>query len=136
MKGLNKLAALIVLLFAFATNLTAGQTTNETFIKRAKINFLHSMNSEYNSIVESSIFISMDMKKRFPNEDYDIFIDKLNDLAIEGRTPTVRYKAQLASLYFNFFNMFSDITIDSKSNPEIFFKSIADRLSDNNIVAK
>ncbi len=119
-----------VLLFALATNISAQEPKVGQFISKAKQNYLRSMDSDYNSIVESAIFITMEMKDRYPEFDYSTLIDRFNELAVEGNTPLLRYKAQLASLYFNFYPMFSDIkiSVEDKDNPQLFFKQISERL--------
>jgi hypothetical protein len=128
MKALVSKTMAIVLLFVFTTGIFAQVPTAEQFINKAKKNYLLSMDSNYNSVIESAIFVSMEMKDRYPEFDYSKLVDRFNELAIEGNTPTLRYKAQLASLYFNFYPMFSDIKIVNKENPEMFFKKISERL--------
>ncbi len=128
MKALFSKAMAIVLLFVFTTVIFAQGPTSEQFINKAKKNYLLSMDSEYNSVIESAIFVSMEMKDRYPEFDYSKLVNRFNELAIEGNSPTLRYKAQLASLYFNFYSMFSDIKIADKENPELFFKKISERL--------
>ncbi len=118
----------VVLLFAFSASVFAQKPKTEQFINKAVSNFVLAMESKNAGVVESSIFISIDLKSKFPQIDYSDLIDKLNELALKGETPTIRYKAQLASLYFNFYNMFSDIKIVDKENPDLYFKQIAERL--------
>lgn len=128
MKTIISKAMVMVLLFVFTTGIFAQGPTAEQFINKAKKNYLLSMDSEYNSVIESAIFVTMEMKDRYPEFDYSNLVDRFNELAIEGSTPTLRYRAQLASLYFNFYPMFSDIKIVNKENPELFFKKISERL--------
>ena len=135
MKAVISKAMVIVLMFVFSTSIFAQGPKAEQFINKAKENYLRSMDSDYNSVVESTIFVTMEMKDRYPEFDYSKLIDRFNELAIEGNTPTLRYKAQLASLYFNFYSMFSDIKIVNKENPEIFFKQISERLEQHPVAA-
>ena len=128
MKTMISRAMVIVLLFAFSTSVFAQEPKAEQFINKAKVNYLRSLDSDLNSIVESAIFITMEMKDRYPDYNYSKLIDRFNELAIEGNTPVLRYKAQLASLYFNFYPMFSDIKVVDKENPDLFFKQLTERL--------
>lgn len=125
----------IVLLFVFSTSIFAQEPKTEQFINKAKENYLRSMDSDLNAIVESAIFITMEMKDRFPEYNYNKLIDRFNELATEGTTPVLRYKASLASLYFNFYPMFSDIKVVNKENPDLFFKQISERLEQRPVAA-
>jgi hypothetical protein len=129
MKAVTMKSMVVFLLLAFSATIFAQTPKNEQLLNKAKVNYLRTLNSDYNSIVESSIFITMEMKNRFPEADFDKLIDRLNELAVEGNTPTVRYKAQIASLFINFHGMFSDIKFTEKDNPEKYFKEISDRLT-------
>ncbi len=129
MKAVTMKSMVVFLLLAFSATIFAQTPKNEQLLNKAKVNYLRTLNSDYNSIVESSIFITMELKNRFPEADFGKLVDKLNELAVEGNAPTVRYKAQLASLYINFHGMFSDIQFSDKENPEKYFKEISDRLT-------
>jgi hypothetical protein len=128
MKAVIKKVMVIVLVFVFSTSILAQEPKTEQFINKAKQNYLRSMDSDYNSVIESAIVITMEMRDRYPEFNYSKLIDRFNELAIDGKTPVLRYKAQLASLYFNFYPMFSDIKIGDKDYPELFFKQISERL--------
>ena len=117
----------VFLLFVFSASLFGQEPKTKQFIDKAKENYLYSLESKITGIVESSIFVSMEMKDRYPGFNYSNIVDKLNELAIEGKSPTIRYKAQLASLFFNFHNMFEGISVD-KENPDNYFKQISERL--------
>ncbi len=128
MKSLAAKSMVVFLLFVFSATIFAQEPKTEQFINKAKNNYFRTLNSNINGVVESSIFITMEMKAKYPDADYDKLVNKLNELAVEGSTPTIRYKAQLASLYFNFHNMFADIKFVDKENPEKYFKQISERL--------
>ena len=128
MRALSMKVMVVFLLFVFSATISAQSAKTKQLIEKAKINFLSSLHSDVYGVVESSIFITMEMKERFPEFDYSNLVDKLNDLAIEGKTPTIRYKAQLASLYFDFPSMFTDVNFLDKENPDKYFKQISDRL--------
>lgn len=128
------------LAFALMLSLTAnifaqGAKAEKAQIEQITINSIYGMNSEYSSIVESTLFVVLQVKERYPDEDYDKLIDRLNDLAVEGNTPSIRYKAQLASLYFNYYDLFNDIKITDKENPDKYFKLISEKLSSKSTLA-
>jgi hypothetical protein len=136
MRAVSMKSMVVFLALVFSASVFAnGPKKDEQFINKAKSCYLKTLDSDYNSIVESSIFITMDLKSRYPSEDYDELIDKLNELAVEGKTPTIRYKAQLASLYFNYQNLFTDIKFTDKENPEQSFQQISEKLGQRPVVA-
>jgi hypothetical protein len=139
MKAIRSKAMIVLLLFAFSTALFAQEPKTEKtqkFVEKAAMNFVSSMESECIGVVESSIFLSMELKDKFPESNYNNLIDELNNLAASGKTPTIRYKAQLASLYYNYYPMFSDLKIVDKENPDKYFKQIADRLEQPTVAVK
>jgi len=136
MRAVSMKSMVVFLALVFSASVFAqGPKKDEQYINKVKSCFINTLNSDYNSIVESSIFITMDLKSRYPSENYDNLIDKLNELAVEGKTPTIRYKAQLASLYFNYQNLFADIKFTDKENPEQYFQQISEKLGQRPVVA-
>ena len=136
MRAVSMKSMVVFLALVFSASVFAqGPKKDEQYINKVKSCFINTLNSDYNSIVESSIFITMDLKSRYPSENYDELIDKLNELAVEGKTPTIRYKAQLASLYFNYQNLFADIKFTDKENPEQYFQQISEKLGQRPVVA-
>jgi hypothetical protein len=129
MKSVNKLTIAILITF-FAANIFAQEPEYKKLVEKANERFLYNLNEEHTGIVESSIFNIMEVKNKFPNEDYRKLVRRLYELAVEGNTPAIRYKAQLASLYFNFYDMFADIKITEaeKENPDLFFQEISNKL--------
>jgi hypothetical protein len=136
MKAVSMKSMVVFLALVFSASVFAnGPKKDEQYINKVKSSYLKTLNSDYNSIVESSIFITMNVKNRYPSENYDELIEKLNELAVEGKTPTIRYKAQLASLYFNYQNLFEDINFTDKENPEKYFQQISEKLGQRPVVA-
>lgn len=129
MKLHNRISTVLLVTF-FATNIFAQQPDYKKLIEKVNERFLYNLNIEHSGIVESSIFNIMEVKSKFPNEDYSRLVRKLYELALEGTNPSIRYKAQLASLYFNFYDMFADIKITEaeKENPDLFFHEISNKL--------
>lgn len=136
MKAVSMKSMVVFLALVFSASVFAnGPKKDEQYINKVKSSYLKTLNSDYNSIVESSIFITMNVKNRYPSENYDELIEKLNELAVEGKTPTIRYKAQLASLYFNYQNLFDNIKFTDKEHPELYFQQISEKLGQRPVVA-
>ncbi|MFA3783286.1 hypothetical protein ABRY23_09515 [Melioribacteraceae bacterium 4301-Me] len=136
MKQLSYKTVTLLLLVAFSTTILAQKSTTESFINKAISNFVIAMESNNPGVVESSIFISMNMKYQYPYMNYTKLVNKLNELAANGKTPVIRYKAQLASLYFNYFNIFEDIKFTDKENPDYYFRQISEKLEQQSVAYK
>lgn len=128
MKGIKMKAMALMLVFVFSTATFAQTLNQEQFINTAKANYLRSLKSDVNGVVESTIFILIEMKERYPELNYNNVVEKLDELVSEGNTPTIRYKAQLASLYIKYTNVFAGLKIKDKSNPDGYFKELSNRL--------
>lgn len=57
------------------------------------------LNHENPGVVESTIFCVITMRWLYPGENYDKIADELAHLAVEGPTPTIRYKSFIAANY-------------------------------------
>lgn len=129
MKKLNKYLSVLSVLSVFAIELSAqGYSYSKDYLERAEKNSIVSMDSELNSLVESVIFNMLIFKDNFPNWEYDRIVGKLNELAVNGRTISIRYKAQLASMFISNPELFEDINIVEKDNPNKYFLEIASRV--------
>ncbi|MBI1939267.1 MAG: hypothetical protein HYS25_14250 [Ignavibacteriales bacterium] len=125
-----------VLILSITTNLFAQKPSSQkSVINQITTNSLYGLKSDYSSVVESTLFVILQVKNRYPNADYDKLIDRLNELAIDGRTPSIRYKAQLASLYYNYHDLFAEIKFVEKENPDKYFKMIAEKIESQSILA-
>ncbi len=130
----NSLTKILVLL------LVAAFTTSVFAQEPAKVNssnskivsaVLYAMNNNIPAIVESSLFITLELKDRYPQENYKKIIDRLEDLSKNGPTLAIRYKAGLAAIYYNYYDEFKDIKIADNENPDLYFKIIASRIQDS-----
>lgn len=137
MKAIKSTKVMVaVLVFSFTANLFAqNSASKKSVINQITTNSLYGLKSDYGSVVESTLFVILQVKDRYPNADYDKLIDRLNELAIDGKTPSIRYKAQLASLYFNYHDLFADIKFVEKENPDKYFKMIAEKIESQSILA-
>lgn len=76
----------------------ALSTMNAARIEAAKEGYLEGLKSCNEGVVESSIGIVLQWRLISPREDLSRLERKINDLALEGATPAIRFKASLASL--------------------------------------
>ncbi len=120
---ITKAALMVVLLFS--ANLFAKSIPAE---KRFVDQIQSALKSENEGVVESAIFLSLALKDISNDAGLKKVVNKLNDLVTDGTTPVIKYKAQLASLYYSYPALFSDIKVNTKENPDTYFKMISDRL--------
>jgi len=127
---------IVVILIIAGSKLFAGGTNevkpyNEKFEKGTLIG----LNSDISSVTESSLFVTLELKDRYPGEDYSKLIDKLDELAKEGSTLAIKYKAQLADIYYKYYYLFADINIESTDAADKYFKVIAERIAETSFVS-
>lgn len=125
MKSMRITKAALMVVLLFSANLFAKSAPAE---KRFVDQIQSALKSENDGVVESAIFISMALKDITTEAGLKKVVNKLNDLVTDGTTPVIKYKAQLASLYYTYPTLFSDIKVNTKENPDIYFKMISDRL--------
>lgn len=73
-------------------------TMSETRIEKAKKNYLDCLHESNEGVVQSTIGIVLQWKLINPQEDLSHLERKINDLALNGSSPAIRFKASLASL--------------------------------------
>ena len=133
MKAIAKTLTLVIL-FTFFENNVAAQVPNysDETLKNVEKMSIQSMDSDMNSLVESVIFNMVAFKVYRPDWDFDEILTKLNDLSLNGNSVTIRYKAQLASLFISHYSMFDSVIANNtaeffKLGSAEFFKLVADR---------
>ncbi len=97
-------------------------------LQKAAKNFLASLNSNNEGVVESVIAQVAHMQSRITQEDLKAFETVVNELATTGRTPTIRYKAYLAGLVFANPRMFSQDTAREYASADEFFAALSLRV--------
>lgn len=132
MKAVKTIALLLVLLL-FGTSLNFAQTPEKT--KLVTVNLLSSLEHEVNGVVESSIYNTLFLQKYFPGADMNKVINKLNEVAKDSDSPSIRYKAQLASLYLAYYNNGELNFEDYKVDREKLFQKIAYELESSLLVS-
>jgi hypothetical protein len=119
-----------VILIITGSSLFAGNTKEvKPYTDKFEKGTLYGLNSDISGVIESSLFLTLELKDRYPGEDYSKLIDKLDDLAKEGSTLSIKYKAQLADIYYKYYYLFTDISIESSDSPDKYFKQIAERIA-------
>ncbi len=73
-------------------------TMSENRIEKAKKSYLEALNSPNEGVVQSAIGIVLQWRLINPQEDLSKLERKISDLALNGSSPAVRFKASLASL--------------------------------------
>jgi|BarGraIncu00222A_1022003.scaffolds.fasta_scaffold36763_2 hypothetical protein len=130
-----RLFAVVILIIA-GTNLFAGENKEvKPFKEVFELNTLASLNSDNLGVAESSLFVTLELKDRYPGEDYSKVVNKLDELARDGSTLSIRYKAQLANIYYKYYYLFADISIGNAESPDMYFKIIADRIAQSSFVS-
>jgi len=123
--------ALFVLLTSLSVNAQSFGLSPKMY-KMVEKNIVYTLNHQYASIAESAIFNLVVLKNRFPNENYDEFIDELDELSLDSDNSTTRYKAQLTSWYLKNANTFGLIEIaDKNDDANKYFNKIADKIQSN-----
>jgi hypothetical protein len=130
-----KILVAIVLLSASTNVLANTPKPQKPFEDRYIKQVVYSIDNSIPAIVESSIGVLLQLKNAFPNENYSKIIDKLEDLANGGPTVSIRYKAQLAKIYFNYYELFKDVNTYNSENPDEAFKMIVNKIENNSFAA-
>ena len=122
---------LLVATLAFGASAIAQPGTVESqahFQKLTMMNFRQSLRSDIPGVVEGTIFDVVLYRKYYPSLDYDGIVDRLNDLAVSSKIPSVRYKAHLASMYFSYNGQINVEQDRDPWNQDAIFRQISDQL--------
>lgn len=93
------------------------------------------LKSDYQGIVESTIYNIVVLKSYFPNANYKDMADALNEVALNNANPSIRYKAHLASMYLTIGNNLKVVSVKSGFDHEKVFRQIADQLEKELLVS-
>ncbi len=130
---INLFAAFLILAFT-ATAFAQEPGNAKPFSDKLVVGTLNAMNNSLPAVVESSLFVTLELKDRYPQENYAKILERLEDLSKNGSTLAIRYKAGLAAIYFNFYDQFKDIKISDKENQDQYFRLITSRIQNNYFV--
>lgn len=132
----SKLFTVLLILVFAATAFAQEPYKTKPYTEKLLNSTLHALNNELPAIVESSLFITLELKDRYPEQNYKKIVDRLEDLSKEGPTLAIRYKAGLAAIYYNYYDQFKDIKILDNENPDQYFSLIASRIQSNYFALK
>jgi hypothetical protein len=138
-------ASTLILTAALAIGLTTGATAKgngrayisdsknyspEKIDKAAK-NYITSLNIQNEGVVESALAQVAALKLVTPAREFSKLKEKVAELVISGRTPTVRYKASLTLMVFENPEMFSEMPGSHFSDGDQFFIELANRIQES-----
>jgi len=130
------IAALLGIFAKTAFSQDTQQVRTQQYLDKAIKAYEYSLDFRVPEVVESAIYNVLVLKKYYPNNDFDELKDLISDLAVDGKTATLRYKAQLASLYFEYPSMFENIEFEKTTeNPDRYFRMISNKLVEDNTLA-
>ena len=95
---------------------------------RYEKNFIGSLRFPCDGIVESALRELAMIKLCQPTCCSEAIEEEIRQLAVEGATPSIRYKAQLASLLFDIPEMFMNEQLVSYKDAEQLFTALSRRL--------
>jgi len=127
-KAVN-LFTVVLFIIAGSTLFAGGTKEVKPFKELFELSTINGLNSDNFGVAESSLFLTLELKDRYPGENYSKLIDKLDELAKDGSTLSIRFKAQLADIYYKYYYLFADITIENTDTPDKYFKIIAERIA-------
>lgn len=110
---------------SFSQGVRAGQLQN------VKMNYVKSLKSDYEGVVESAIFYVVKFKLFYPWEDCRSVIRQLRHLSVAGTTPIIRYKAQLALNFITQPDLLAKVDRQNYKDSEGFFVMLANRLQEH-----
>ncbi len=133
----TKILYTIILVLSILSLSTNAQATQKKLRKTEsfKANCLSALQNGNRGVVESAIFVSVQFKNRFPNENISTLIEALEEIANEDESPRVSYKAQLAKTYINNTEWFENIDVSSIEYEKEVYAEIAETFS-SKILAK
>ena len=130
----SKILIMAALIGILSKTAFSQEQKSQEYLNKAIKAYEYSLDFKLPAVAESAIYSVIVLKKYYPNNDFDDLKDMINDLAADGKTATLRYKAQLASLYFEYPALFKNIEFEKTTeNPDKYFKMISDKLVDNTL---
>ncbi|MBI1933027.1 MAG: hypothetical protein HYS24_10875 [Ignavibacteriales bacterium] len=127
MKSIKNLIILSLVLL-FSLNLNAQSINKKSLSELTKI-VTQNLKSSSEGVAESSIFVSLQFKNRYPKADNKIIVDALNDLASNSNNAKISYKAQLAKIYFENPELFKDVKVNTIFDDQKVFEQISEKLN-------
>lgn len=98
-------------------------------IANINANCLNSLYHENKGVVESAIYVSIQFKNNFPNEDISTLLKALENIIIQNEDSKIIYKAQLAKMYIENSEWFNNIEINSIEQESKVYADIAQTIN-------
>lgn len=118
----------IILLLTILTGLVFGKTDSLTSIKTlTEIEglYAHKLHTcEMLSMTESLLYCSVRLKVKFPDHNFDQISREVKWLAKNGRSPEIRYKANLVMISFQQPRKFSILNASNVTDGPDFWSSL------------
>jgi len=81
-------------------------------------NCVLALNSGVTGMVESTLFMIMVCKEKYPDLDYKKIIIELSSLSVEGETPVIRQKAFISKTYLENSDWFENLSFQKSENQD------------------
>jgi len=130
-----RLFTIVILVIAGKNLIAGGSKEVSPYNDKYEKGTLFALNSDNLGVIESSLFLALELKDRYPSENYSNVVDKIDDISNESSSLSIKYKAQLAEIYYKYYDLFSDIKIENSDTPDKYFKIIADRIAQSSLVS-
>ena len=87
-------------------------------------NCVMALNSGVSGMVESTLFMIMVCKEKYPELDYNKILNELAKLSVEGETPVIRQKAFICKTYLENSDWFENLSFQKEENQDeyIYFE--------------
>ena len=124
----KKIKIIIAAIFLFNIGICA-QSSEENYFNKLLDIIYNNLESKTEGVSESAIFVSLQLKSKYPNIDSEKFIDALEQIVENSKNAKVSYKAELAKLYFQNPDWFEKVEIKSILMEEEVYVKIAEKIS-------
>ena len=90
--------------------------------------YVRAMDSPVDGVVNSALACAASIAMLLPAENLELLKEKVSSLAMDGRTPDIRYRASLASVVMTAPELFANDEVIQNSDEREFFASISTTL--------
>ena len=132
MKKHTMIAIVIAAVVGYAGAFAQDQSTGKYDCKsdKVKLNYLMGIRSENQGLSESAMWQTAKIKMLYPNADFADVKQVADSLTVNGKTPSIRYKAYLASNVFDNPTWFAKRAQKNYEDGDEFFGAIAAQLQE------
>lgn len=123
----------LFIVFSSNTNVHGNKVVSKKLIAEKAYQVIP---SSLNSIVESTIFNLIEIKKYYPSGNYTDIIEELNEIAQTYPDTTIRIKAYLATIYLSSSNIIDVQPMENYYEHDYLFRQIAQQLENKLLVSK